>query len=115
MIFLRSTTNLDTALDEFHHSLSSDQKIEFESATNQIPSAEAVVLLTDEINKKNSARKSHVFANRMRGLLETVQQYSKIADTATSANPIAALVWSSVKIVVLVMASLVSRIVITNI
>ena len=73
-----------------------------------------VVHLTDKINKKNSTRKSHVLASRMRVVLEAVQQYSAIGDTAFSVNPIAALVWGSVKIVVQVMAPLVSRIVTIN-
>ena len=30
--FTRSTTNLDTALDEFHQNLSPEQRVEFESA-----------------------------------------------------------------------------------
>ena len=101
---MRSTTNLDAALDEFHQNLSSEQKIEFETAANQVPSAEAIVLLTDEIIKKSSTRKSNVLAGRMRVVLETVQQYSTIGDTASSVNPIAALVWSSVRILVQVMA-----------
>ena len=104
IVFPRSTTKLHAALDEFHQNLSSEQKIEFESAANLVPSAEAVVLLTDEINKKNSTRKSHVLAGRMRVMLEAVQQYSTIGDTAFAVHPIAALVWSSVKIVVLVTA-----------
>ena len=112
--FIRSTTNLEAALDEFQQNLSSEQKIEFESATNQVPSVEAAVLLTEEINKKSSTRKSHVLARRMRVVLEAVQQYSAIGDTASSVNPIAALVWSSVKIVVQVMAPLASRIVTIN-
>ena len=103
------------ALEEFHQNLSSEQKIEFESSANQVPSTEAVVLLTDEVIKKSSTRKSHVLAGRMRVVLEAVQQYSAIGDTVSSANPIVALVWISVKIVVQVMAPLVSRIVTANI
>ena len=110
--FLRSTTNLDVALDEYHQILSSEQKIEFESAANQVPTAEAVLLLTEEINAKSSTRKSRVLEGRMRPVLEAVQQYSTIVDTASSAHPIAALVWSSIKIVVLVIVSSVSRVLI---
>ena len=106
---MRSTTNLDAALAEFRQNLSSEQKTEFELAANHAPSAESVVLLTHEINKKRSTSKSHVLAGRMRGILEAVQQYSTIGDTASSVNPIAALVWSSVKIVVQVMALSASR------
>jgi len=72
------------------------------------------VLLTDEINKKSSTRKSHVLAGRMRVVLEAVQQYSTIGDTASSVHPIATLVWNSVKIVVQVMVSSVSRLVTIN-
>lgn len=113
--FTRSNTNLDAALNEFHQNLSSEQKIEFESTTNQVPTAEAVLLLTDEINKRSSARKSHVLAGRMLVVLEAVQQYSAIGDTASSAHPIAALVWSSIKLVVQVMALSVFCIAIINI
>ena len=52
--------------------------------------------------------------NTDREFVIQVQQYSAIGDTAASVNPIAALVWSSVKIVVQVMAPLASRIVTTN-
>lgn len=107
----RSTTNLDSALHEFRKNLSPDQKIEFEATAHQVPPVEAVELLTDEIIKKSSTRKSRLLADRMRVVLEAVQQYSAIGDTASSANPIAALVWSSIKLVVQVMASSVSRVV----
>lgn len=90
---------------EFHQNLSPEQKIEFESTANRVPTAEAVVLLTDEINKKSSTRKSHVLVGRMRVVLEAVQQYGSIGDTASAVNPIAALVWSSIKIVVQVALS----------
>ena len=114
IVFVRSITNIEAALDEFHQNLSSEQKIEFESATNQVSFAEAAVLLTYEINKESSNRKSHILAGRMRVVLEAVQQYSTIGDTASSVNPIAALFWSSVKIVVQMMAPLASRIVTIN-
>ena len=92
--------DLEAALDEFRQNLSSEQKAEFESATNQVPTAEEVVLLSNEIKVKSLTRKSHVLAKRMRVLLESVQQYSTIGDTASSIHPIAGLVWLSLKIVV---------------
>ena len=99
--FIRSTTNLHVALYEFHQNLPLEQKVEFESSTTQGLTAEAVLLLTDEISK-TSTRNIHVFADRMRIVLEAIQQYSTIADTA-------ALIWSSIKIVVQVMVLSVSR------
>ena len=44
-------------------------------------------------------------------VLDSVQQYTTIVDTASSAHPIAALIWSSIKIVILVMAPVLSRVV----
>lgn len=106
IVFIRSTTNLHVALYEFHQNLSSEQKIEFESGTTQGLTAEAVLLLTDEISK-SSTRDIHLFADHMRIVLEAVQQYSTIADTA-------ALVWSSIKIVVQVMVLSVSQAIAIN-
>lgn len=92
--------DLKAALDEFRQNLSSEQKNEFESATNQVPPPKASVLLLNEITEKSSTRKRHVLANRMRGVLESVHQYSTIVDTAASVHPIAALVWLPLKIVI---------------
>ena len=95
--FSRSTDNLSAALDEFQQNLSSDQRAHFD---DRIPTPEEVVALTYEIEKKSSDRKSHILVCRIRVVLEAVQQYSAIVDTVVQVNPIAALVWSSVKIVV---------------
>lgn len=92
--------DLKVALDEFRQNLSSEQNAEFESVANQVPAAEEVVLLTNEIIEKSSTRKSRVLAGRMRVVLESVQQYSTIGDTASSIHPLAGLVWLSLKIVV---------------
>lgn len=104
--FIRSTTNLHIALYEFHQKLPLEQKIEFESSTTQGLTAEAVLLLTDEISR-SSTHDIHVFADRMRIVLEAVQQYSTIADTA-------ALVWSSIKIVVQVLVLSVYQVIAIN-
>ncbi|KAF8251991.1 hypothetical protein K440DRAFT_537765, partial [Wilcoxina mikolae CBS 423.85] len=94
---------LKIALDEFQHNLSPDQKNEFNSIASSIPTANDVVLFTEEIDKKNLGRKSRIMANYISGVLESVQQYCAIIDTFVQSNPgIAALVWGSVKFVILV-------------
>lgn len=50
----------------------------------------------------------------MRVVLDSVQQYTTIVDTASSAHPVAALVWSSIKIVILVMAPVLFRVISIN-
>lgn len=98
--FIRSITNLHVAIYEFHRDLSSEQKIEFESSAAQGLTAEEFLLLTNEIST-SSTPDIHLFADRMRMVLEAVQEYSLIADTA-------ALVWSSIKIAVEVMVHSIS-------
>ena len=67
--------------------------------------AQDVVDLLSEIDKENSARRSRVWAQRVRGILDSVQQYCSIVDTFVQANPaIASLVWGSVKFVILVIS-----------
>jgi len=103
ILFDRSGDRLKLALDEFQHNLPPDQKNEFNSIASSIPTANDVVLFTEEIEQKNSGRKSRIMANRMSGVLESVQQYCAIIDTFIQSNPgIAALVWGSVKFVILV-------------
>ena len=104
-MFIRSINKLSIALDEFQRNLSSDERVQF---TNQIPTPEEVVALTSEIERKSAGRKSRILAGRMRVMLESVQQYSTIVDTFVQANPTAALVWGSIKIVVKVMLNLFS-------
>jgi hypothetical protein len=103
ILFDRSGDRLKLALDEFQHNLSLDQKNEFNSIASSIPTANDVVLFTEEIDKKNLGRKSRIMANYISGVLESVQQYCAIIDTFVQSNPgIAALVWGSVKFVIMV-------------
>lgn len=96
----RSDSKLQTALNEFQQNLSPDQKNQYSLAISTTPTPEDVLLLTDEINKKHSSRKSRVHSDRLRIVLECVQQWSSIVDTLVQVNQIAALVWGSVKVVV---------------
>ena len=93
-------SDLDAALNEFQQHLSPEQKAEFDSSVHEVPAPSAVLLLTNEISSRSSDRKSHVLAGRMRVVLEAIQQYSAIADTAASIHPVAALVWTCAKTVI---------------
>lgn len=96
----RSNDRLCAALNNFQRSLSLDQQKEFDSAIGVTPTPDDLLLLTNEINKKKSSRRSRVLADRLRVVLESVQQYSTIIDTFVQASQIAALIWGSVKLVV---------------
>jgi hypothetical protein len=99
----RSGDRLTLALDEFQRNLSPDQKKDFDLIASSTPTAKDVVTFTQEIDQKNSWRKSRIMANRMSGVLQSVQQYCAIIDTFIQSKPgIAALVWGSIKFVILV-------------
>lgn len=95
-----SHNNLATALSEFRQILSPDQIAQLTSSNT--PTADDVVQLTDDIMEANAGRKSRIFASRVQGLLSPVQQYCTIIDTCAGSNQIAALVWGSIKLVLLV-------------
>jgi hypothetical protein len=92
-------------LKEFQQDLSPEHEEQFKSiaaAHEHTPAATDVLQLTDEVNKKTSARKSRILADRVQGFLTSVQQFSNIIDTCTGPNQTAALVWSCVKLAILV-------------
>ncbi|KAH7132595.1 ankyrin repeat-containing domain protein [Dendryphion nanum] len=93
---------LTAALDEFQQLLSSDQVAHLASFSSNVPTADDVVQLTEQVAQANAGRKSRQLADRIQGLLGSVQQYSTIIDTCVGPNQIAALVWGSIKIVLLV-------------
>ena len=98
----RSCGNLAKALAEFRQILSSDQTAQLSSFSNNTPTADDIVQLMDDIMKANADRKSRILASRVQGLLRSVQQYCTIVDTYAGPNQIAALVWGSIKLVLLV-------------
>ena len=72
-------------------------------AKSTVPNAAAVITLTAEIDSENAKRRSRGVATRLFGFLESVQQFTSIVDTFVSSNShIAALVWGSVKLALLV-------------
>ncbi|KAH8712110.1 hypothetical protein GQ44DRAFT_661085 [Phaeosphaeriaceae sp. PMI808] len=93
---------LTTALDEFQQVLSPDQTTQLISFLSHAPTAADVVQLTEQVTRANATRKSRLFATRIHGLLGSVQQYCTIIDTCVGPNQIAALVWGSIKLVLLV-------------
>lgn len=100
---MRSTTDsLRAALQDFQDSLTPSQKTEL-LLLKTSPDATAVVKFTAEIDRQNAKRQSRGVASRLFGVLESVRQFTSIVDTYVSAHPdIAALVWGSIKITVLV-------------
>ena len=94
--------SLQTAVQEFQDTLTPSQKTEL-SLLKATPDSSAVLQFTAEIDRKNAKRHSRGVASRLFGVLESVRQFTTIIDTYVQAYPeIAALVWGTVKITILV-------------
>ena len=96
---------LVSALREFQATLTPQQKADL-IALKGTPDATAVITFTAEVDKKNAERRSRCVASRVYDVLQSVQQFSLVVDTfAQSHADIAALVWGSVKLTILVCPS----------
>lgn len=98
----RAHSGLSTELSAFQQILTADQTTQLHSFSSPVPTPDDVVRLTEQITEANADRKSRLFASRLQGFLKSVQQYCNIIDTCAGPNQIAALVWGSVKLVLLV-------------
>ncbi|KAF2031340.1 hypothetical protein EK21DRAFT_88059, partial [Setomelanomma holmii] len=93
---------MTAALNEFQQILTPDQTAQLGSSSRHAPTADDVVRLTEQVTRANAGRKSRLFATRIQGLLLSIQQYHNIIDTCVGPNQIAALIWGSIKLVLLV-------------
>ena len=94
--------SLQVALREFQNVLTPDQRVQL-LALNTTPDAAAVIDFTAKVDEENANRSSRCVASRLCGVLQSVQQFSSVVETFVSSHPeIAALVWGSIKLTILV-------------
>jgi hypothetical protein len=101
---MSSTTShsLQEALREFQASLTIEQNEQLQ-AIKTTPDSAAVLSFTAQLDEKNAQKKMGCVSGRLFTLLQSVQQFSTVVETFVSSNPrIAALVWGSVKVTMLV-------------
>ncbi|MCJ1248752.1 hypothetical protein MMC30_005971 [Trapelia coarctata] len=100
---LKPRVQLEQALSEFESILTEEQKEELRSYRGKLPSATAAMVLTAEIDRETSRRRSRCVGPRLTSLLESVQQFSTIVDTFVSGSQsvVAGLVWGGVKVALL--------------
>ncbi len=68
-----------------------------------LPDARAAINLTTEIDRTCNSRRSQCMGPRLITFLESIQQFSQVADTFVSSHPeLAALIWGGVKLALLV-------------
>lgn len=94
--------SLREAVREFQDALTPEQNKDLQMI-KAVPDAAAVITFTAQLDEKNAQRRTRCVASRLYTLLQSVQQFSTIVDTFVSSRPnIAALVWGSIKLTLLV-------------
>ncbi|KAE8454212.1 hypothetical protein EG329_005137 [Mollisiaceae sp. DMI_Dod_QoI] len=97
-----ATRSLEIALSEFGSVLTDDERKQLQQIKG-VPDASAALVFTAKLDASNSTRRGKSIGARAYSMLQSIQQFSAIVDTFISANPtIAALVWGSIKLTVLV-------------
>ncbi|MBE3046758.1 hypothetical protein IMZ48_30360 [Candidatus Bathyarchaeota archaeon] len=93
---------LDDALKSFQGILTVDQRRQLKDIQS-VPDADAVLVFTAQLDAQNAKRKGRSIATRLYTFLQCARDFSAVVDTFVQSNPqIAALVWGSVKLTMLV-------------
>lgn len=96
------TQSLEIALSEFGSILTDDERKQLQQIKG-VPDASAALVFTAQLDASNLTRRGKSIGARASSMLQSIQQFSAIVDTFISARPdIAALVWGSVKLTILV-------------
>ncbi|KAI1750870.1 hypothetical protein F4782DRAFT_548270 [Xylaria castorea] len=100
------TNGLQAALGEFQSILSDEDRQRLQKIKNK-READAAIQSTAILDQENAAkRKGPSISSRLYSVLLSAQQFSNVVDTFVSANPfIAALVWGTVKLTMLIVTN----------
>ena len=98
----RPGEKLQLAIAEFTDALKPEERARFQA--HQIsPGPDAVIRLTTALDAEQAERGEQCTGTRLHSILQSIREFSSVIDTCVSSNPcVAALVWGSVKFVVLV-------------
>jgi hypothetical protein len=97
--------SLKESLKQFREVLTPEQQNQLQGP-GIVPDAATVIRFTAELDAENAKRRSRCVASRLLTVLESIQQFSSIVDTFIQSNPeVAALIWGSVKLALLVRRS----------
>ncbi|RDW73430.1 hypothetical protein BP6252_07337 [Coleophoma cylindrospora] len=100
--------SLEDALSSFAAALTDDERTRLQGITGK-PNSSAALDFTARLDLSNSTRRGKSVGSRVYLLLLSVQKFSDIVDTFVSSNPaIAALVWGSIKLTLLIAVNITS-------
>lgn len=93
---------LQDAVDDFQSILTQGQRDKV-GHIGAIRDAETVMIFTAQLDRENQNNMGRGISSRLISVLQSVQTFSTVIDTFVSSNPkIAALVWGSIKLTMLV-------------
>lgn len=96
------TKSLEVALSDFGSVLTDDERKQLQQI-KKVPDASAALIFCAKLDASNMTRRGRSIGARAFSMLQSVQQFSAIVDTFISSHPdVAALVWGSVKLTLLV-------------
>ncbi|KAI0538686.1 hypothetical protein GGR58DRAFT_512830 [Xylaria digitata] len=96
---------LQHAINEFRSVLSDEQRCELDNL-NPVPDADAILVFTARLDRIDPNRRGRSFSSRLHTILLAVRNFCSIVDTFVSSHPeIAALVWGSVKLTMLIISN----------
>ncbi|KAH9207096.1 hypothetical protein DL95DRAFT_484257, partial [Leptodontidium sp. 2 PMI_412] len=102
------TKSLEIALSEFGSVLTDNERKQLQQIKG-VPDAAAALVFTAKLDASNSTRRGKSIGARAYSMLQSIQQFSTIVETFVSSHPdIAALVWGSVKLTILIAANITS-------
>ncbi|KAH0489354.1 hypothetical protein TgHK011_009786 [Trichoderma gracile] len=93
------TETLQVALYDFQAILTHDQRCELRNA-RKVPDADGVLTFTAELDLHNRNRKGPSIASRLYSLLQSVRDFSAVAETTH--NELASHIWGSVRLTLLI-------------
>ncbi|KAF5534767.1 NACHT domain-containing protein [Fusarium napiforme] len=94
---------LQNAINSFRTVLTPEQLDEF-NRIQSVPDTDAVLVFTAELDLQRQNQRGKSIASRLYPVLQAVHNFTSIIDTFVSSNPtIAALVWGSVKMTMMIM------------
>ena len=97
-----SQMTLNSALRDFQSVLTDDERSRL-GKIGSVQGADTVMIFTAQLDCENQLRKGRGIANRLYNVLQSVQAFSSVVETFVSSHPdIAALVWGSIKLTMLV-------------
>lgn len=93
---------LNTAIDDFQSILTEAQRDKL-GKIGSILDAKTIITFTTQLDRENRDSKGRCVGSRFQHALECIQGFSSVVETFVSSHPeIAALVWGSIKLTLLV-------------